>query len=206
LARAVDNPLTQELLVEGIGRLGEGVASGPVYIPGALPGERVLAEVDGERGRIVALLDPSSDRIAPICDYFSACGGCATQHVGRALYAVWKREILVQALARAGITAPVGALVDAHGEGRRRATFHARFEADGAHLELGFMRARSHRIVEIQSCPVLAPGMSGALEAARALGVSLRGVGKPLDINVTATLAGLDVDIRGCGPLDRQTQ
>jgi 23S rRNA (uracil1939-C5)-methyltransferase len=206
LARAVDNPLTQELLVESIGRLGEGVASGPVYIPGALPGERVLAEVDGERGRIVALLDPSSDRIAPICDYFSACGGCATQHVGRALYAVWKREILVQALARAGITAPVGALVDAHGEGRRRATFHARFEADGAHLELGFMRARSHRIVEIQSCPVLAPGMSGALEAARALGVSLRGVGKPLDINVTATLAGLDVDIRGCGPLDRQTQ
>jgi 23S rRNA (uracil1939-C5)-methyltransferase len=202
----VDDLSTQELLIEGLGHLGEGFAPGPIYVPGALPGERVLAQVNGERGRLVDLLSLSADRIAPICDYFGDCGGCATQHLGPALYSPWKREILVQALARAGVTAPVGPLIDAHGEGRRRATFHARFAPDGAHLTLGFMQARSHRIVEIQSCPVLAPGMSGALEAGRALGAALRGIGKPFDVNMTATLAGLDIDVRGCGPLDRPTQ
>ena len=34
----------------------------------------------------------------------------------------------------------------------------------------------------------------------------LRGVGKPLDVDVTATLGGLDIDVRGCGALDLPTQ
>lgn len=198
-------PLAQEVSIDGLGHLGEGVvraARGPVYIPGALPGERVLAQIEGERGRLVDIIARSPDRIAPICPYFGDCGGCATQHLGRALYAKWKREILAGALAKAHVAAPLGPLIDAHGEGRRRATFHARFAAGRAHVEVGFMRARAHQIVEIESCPVLAPAMSGALGAARALAECLRGVGKPLDINVTATLSGLDVDVRGCGALD----
>ena len=44
--------------------------------------------------------------------------------------------------------------------------------------------------------------MAGAIEAARALAGDLRGLMKPLDIGVTATLEGLDVDLRGSGPLD----
>jgi 23S rRNA (uracil1939-C5)-methyltransferase len=195
----------QELSIDDLGHRGEGLvrsARGAIYIPGALPGERVLARIEGDRGRLIAVLAPSSDRVAPICPYFGDCGGCATQHLAPALYAEWKRQILAGALAQAHVVAPLGPLVDAHGEGRRRATFHARFEADGDRVEVGFMRARAHKIVEIESCPVLAPAMSGALAAARALAECLRGVGKPLDINVTATLSGLDVDVRGCGALD----
>ena len=45
--------------------------------------------------------------------------------------------------------------------------------------------------------------MAGAIAAARALSGDLRGLMKPLDIGVTATLDGLDVDLRGSGPLDR---
>jgi 23S rRNA (uracil1939-C5)-methyltransferase len=206
LAPAMDNPFTQELAVEGLGHRGEGFARGPVYIPGALPGERVLARIDGERGRLIEVLNPSSDRIAPVCPHFGVCGGCAMQHVGPALYAAWKREIVVSALERAHIDAHVGPLIDAQGEGRRRATFHARFAPDSAKVEVGFVRARSHDIVEIDACPVLAPGMSDALDAARMLSARLRSVGKPLDFSVTATLSGLDVDIRGCGALDFPTQ
>jgi len=201
----MDEPPAQELSIDELGHLGEGLARsarGPIYIPGALPGERVLARIEGERGRLIAILAPSLDRIAPICPYFGDCGGCATQHLGPALYAEWKRQILAGALAQARVAAPLGSLVDAHGEGRRRATFHARFEAGGARAEVGFMRARAHQIVEIETCPVLAPAMSGALAAARALAECLRGAGKPLDITVTATLSGLDVDVRGCGALD----
>jgi 23S rRNA (uracil1939-C5)-methyltransferase len=64
------------------------------------------------------------------------------------------------------------------------------------------MRARAHDIIEIDACPVLAPGMNNALSAARALATVLAPLGKPLDIAVTATMAGLDVDMRGSGPLD----
>ena len=202
LAPVMDDPSERELLIDGLGHRGEGFARGPIFISGALPGERVRARVDGERGRLIEILKPSATRAAPICRYFGVCGGCATQHFGPELYASWKREILVDALARARVETPVGALIDAHGEGRRRATFHARFLAERAHVEIGFMRARAHEIVEIDACPILAPAMSGALGATRALAECLRGVGKPLDISVTATLTGLDIDIRGCGVLD----
>ena len=64
------------------------------------------------------------------------------------------------------------------------------------------MRARAHDIVDIEACPLFAPGLAGALAAARALAADLRGAGKPLDIQATATLGGLDFDLRGAGPLD----
>jgi 23S rRNA (uracil1939-C5)-methyltransferase len=116
------------------------------------------------------------------------------------IYREWKRGLLVEALERARVEADVGPLIDAHGAGRRRATFHARFP-HGLVDEVGFMRARSHDIVPIDACPLFAPSMAGAVQAARALAGDLRGLGKPLDIGVTATDEGLDVDLRGSGPL-----
>jgi 23S rRNA (uracil1939-C5)-methyltransferase len=205
LPPAMNDELSQKLSVASLGHRGEGLVRtthGPVYIPGALPGELVLAQIRGERGKLMEILRPSLARIAPICPYFGECGGCATQHLGHRLYANWKEQIVSDALAHAHVEAPLSAMIDAHGDGRRRAIFHARFAAERAHVEVGFMQARTHRIIEIQACPILAPGMAGALGAARALAECLRGVGKPLDINVTATLTGLDFDIRGCGVID----
>jgi 23S rRNA (uracil1939-C5)-methyltransferase len=193
------------LSIEGLSPRGEGLArfgDALISIPGALPGEQVLAQTNGERGALVEILRASPERTRPICRYFGECGGCATQHFGAELYRNWKRAILVDALRQARIETPVDALIDAHGEGRRRATFHARFAAQGPEIEVGFMRARAHDIVNIDFCPILAPALSGALTAARALAQCLRGVGKPLDIAIGATLSSLDIDIRGCGPLD----
>src|SRR5262249_55197097 len=59
---------------------------------------------------------------------------------------------------------------------------------------------RTHHIVAIDRCPVLAPSLHGALPAAWAIAEAI-GPGKPLDIQVTATDAGLDIDVRGSGPL-----
>jgi 23S rRNA (uracil1939-C5)-methyltransferase len=69
------------------------------------------------------------------------------------------------------------------------------------------MKARAHDIVEIDSCPLLAASMDGALPAARAIARALAASGAPLDILVTATASGLDVDLKGHGPLnDAQRQ
>jgi 23S rRNA (uracil1939-C5)-methyltransferase len=105
-----------------------------------------------------------------------------------------------EALAQAGLDAPVDELVDAHGDGRRRAVFHARRGTRDV-LEVGFAALRAHHVVAIDHCPILAPGLKGSIEAAWAIAETLSGSRKPLDIQVTATDVGLDVDVRGSGPL-----
>jgi 23S rRNA (uracil1939-C5)-methyltransferase len=68
-------------------------------------------------------------------------------------------------------------------------------------LEVGFTAPRAHHIVAIDACPVLAPGLAGALPAAWAIAETLSFTGKPLDIQATATDSGLDLDVRGSGVL-----
>lgn len=197
------------LRIDRLGHRGDAIADtpqGPVFVPLALPGEVVEVERDGERARLIAVLEPSAERIEPICRYVGLCGGCALQHWQSEPYRAWKRGLVVDALARAGIETEVAPLVDAHGEGRRRATFHARGTGGSARegrdvLVVGYAGRRSHVIVAIDACPILAPALDGALPAAWALAQALTPLAKPLDIQVTASDAGLDIDIRGSGPL-----
>lgn len=198
--------MAERLVIDRIGHRGDGVADGldrPIYVPGTLPGETVEVEsADGraERRRLINIVQPSAARMAPICPHFGVCGGCALQHWETAAYRGWKRDLVVSALQQAGIEAQVGALIDAHGDGRRRAVFHSR---RGSHdvLEVGFAAARSHHVVSIDRCPVLAPSLDGAVQTAWAIAEALHPAKKPLDIQVTATDAGLDVDVRGSGAL-----
>ena len=197
--------MMSRLTIDRLGARGEGVAQGPeglIYVPYALAGETIAAEVGGSRGTLVEVLAPSPSRIAPFCRYFSRCGGCAVQTLAADSYARWKRDLVASALRRAGLAITVADLADAHGAGRRRATFHARYGQ--GRPTTGFMKARAHDIVEIDSCPLLAASMDGALPAARAIA---RALATPLDILVTATASGLDVDLKGHGPLnDAQRQ
>jgi 23S rRNA (uracil1939-C5)-methyltransferase len=191
------------LAIERIGRRGEGLArwrDTGIAVPHTLAGETVIAEISGERARLVEVVQASPDRIAAICPFFGRCGGCAVQTLGAGAYAAWKSGLVGTALHAAGLEAGVGPMVDAWGEGRRRASFHARRGDDGA-MRVGFMEARSHAIVDIDRCPILAPSMAGALAAARRLAQILADLHKPLDFLVTATHSGLDVDMHGCGRL-----
>jgi len=192
----------EELSIVALDSHGQGVAANGAIVPLALPGERALVRLAGKSAELVETLNAAPERAEPICRWFGRCGGCAAQHISAALYRRWKRGLVVEALEREGVAGPVGELVDAHGAGRRRATFHARFP-HGQAEEVGFMRARSHDIIAIDDCPLFSSGMAGAIPAARALAGDLRGLMKPLDIGITATLDGLDVDLRGSGPLKR---
>jgi 23S rRNA (uracil1939-C5)-methyltransferase len=198
--------VVERLVIDRLGHRGDGVADrpdGPIYVPGTLPGETVEVEnVPGhpDRRHLLNVEIPSAERIAPICPHFGVCGGCAMQHWDAAAYRAWKRDLVVAALRQTGIAAPVADLIDAHGEGRRRVVFHAR---RGTHdvLEVGFSASRAHQVVPIDRCPVLAKSLDGALKAAWAIAEVLVPANKPLDIQATATDAGLDIDVRGSGPL-----
>jgi 23S rRNA (uracil1939-C5)-methyltransferase len=204
--------MTERLLIDRLAHRGEGVADtpdGPVFVPYTLPGETVEAErVPGhpDRRHLLQIETPSPERIAPVCPHFGVCGGCAIQHWTEVRYRQWKRDLVVTALrqaslGQASLDAPVGELIDAHGEGRRRAVFHARRSARDV-LEVGFAALRAHHIIGIDRCPVLARSLDGAIKAAWAVAEALAQERKPLDIQVTASEAGIDMDVRGSGQLN----
>lgn len=201
--------MTEQLVISRLGHRGDGVAEtseGAIYVPYALPGEAVTVEhVAGhpDRRHLLHVDKPSHERAAPVCKHFGTCGGCAMQHWSRAEYYLWKRSLVVEALTQASVVAPVADLIDAHGAGRRRAVFHSR---RGNHdvLEVGFTAPRAHHIVPIDDCPILAPGLAGALRAAWAIAEALKNAGKPLDIQATATDTGLDIDVRGSGTVNAE--
>ena len=150
------------LKVESLDLEAQGVAHNAagkvVFIEGALPGEEVQVDVhrrknNWEQGSLAALRRESSQRVTPRCRYFGTCGGCVLQHWQTQSYRAWKRDLVAAALSHEGIEAPLGDLIDAHGEGRRRIVLHARQTREG--VGVGFMALRSHTLVEIEDCPVL---------------------------------------------------
>ncbi len=199
--------MVEHLTIDHVGHRGDGVAfSGgqSIYVPYTLGGERISVEaaIDqaSDRRHLLEIEQASAERIAPFCPHFGSCGGCAIQHWQPDAYQKWKRQLVVQALAQAGLDCPVNELIDAHGSGRRRIVAHARRGAQDI-LRIGFSSAGSHEIVPIERCPILDPALAGAFDAARALAGPLGALRKPLDIQVTAAANGMDVDIRGSGPL-----
>ena len=195
--------MAEQVVIERLGAKADGIAesaSGSVFVPKALPGETVTIERDGSRADLIRVDAASTERETPFCPYFDECGGCATQHMKYPFYRDWKQEILARTLRQARIGAPVEPMIDAHGDGRRRVTLHVRFPDRAMHV--GYMAARSHRIVEIAFCPIAEPGLKEQAPAiARAVGEHLKGARKPLDIQITQTRTGFDVDVRGHGPL-----
>ena len=199
--------MTERLTIARLAHRGDGIAEtpdGPLYVPYTLPGEIVEVErVPGhpDRRHLLHVDKASPERIAPVCQHFGLCGGCAVQHWRPERYREWKRALLTAALEQQGITAVLDPLIDAHGEGRRRATFHAR-HTHGDVVEVGFSTLRARQLVAIDRCPILAPSLDGALKAAWTIGEVLGETKKPLDIQVTGTETGLDVDVRGSGELN----
>ena len=175
--------------ITSLGQRGEGVAEidgRKVYVPFALPGEDVEIDVSGDHGTIREAFREHAARAAPICPYFTKCGGCQLQHLPADQYAAFKRGLVMTALSFQGIETDVAPLVDARGIGRRRATLHAR--RDG----VGYMVRRSHDLYAIDHCPILVPALGKAPEIAHAIWQAAG----DCDVSFTATLTGLDIGVR----------
>jgi 23S rRNA (uracil1939-C5)-methyltransferase len=198
--------MTERFTIVRLGHRGDGIAEGrdgPIYVPFALPGETITAEaVTGhpDRRHLLTVEAASPERAEPVCPHFGVCGGCALQHWQLPPQHDWKRGLVIEALRRHGLDPEVRPTIDAHGAGRRRATFHAR---RGTHdvVEVGFAAPRAHHIVAIDRCPILVPSMADAIDVAWGISGVLEPGRKPLDIQVTASETGLDIDVRGSGPL-----
>ncbi|MDP6705621.1 MAG: hypothetical protein QF893_04675 [Alphaproteobacteria bacterium] len=194
------SPPPVELTIDTLGGGADGIAQGPdgpVYVPYALPGERVAVEIEGRRSegataRLVQVLEPARDRVTPACPHFGRCGGCALQHLAQAPYLAWKRQRVVDALARRGLNeTPVHPTVATPAATRRRVRFAARRSKRGT--TIGFNARRSRRIVDLTACPVLRPVIPALLPALRRLLDALLGVGESVDLQLTETTSGIDL-------------
>lgn len=154
----------------GVGRLASGKA---VLVTGAAPGDVLSITVDREKGShafasIDAILEPSPDRVEPLCGHADLCGSCNWQHLSLATQRRWKRSLLADELARAGLIDDPRAVPEvAGGEGlgyRTRTRMHLRGGT------FGTMQRRSGNVVPFVGCPVLAPELEElALEVSQAV-------------------------------------
>jgi 23S rRNA (uracil1939-C5)-methyltransferase len=187
---------TQAFEIARLGAQGDGIAdtaSGPVFVPYSLPGERVQAELRGERARLIAVIEASPERIAPVCRHFTHCGGCAVQHLRGPAYLAWKRELVAAAFSARGIDAPTSHVATVGLGARRRASFSARRTGRG--VVLGFHEAKGVDIVDLQECPVTASAIVRALPGLRRLVEPLMSRRAPGRVVVTLAANGLDVAI-----------
>ncbi len=163
-----------ELLVERMGQAGDGVARMPdgrlAFVMGALPGERVAAEVTDERrnfvrARVVSVTAPSAERIEPRCPIFAECGGCSFQHWHYDSELRYKESRVRDALER--IAHVDSRVVDAIRPApspfgyRNKGQFPVGGEP--GHLVLGLYRRGTHALVPTEVCDIQDAGINQVL-------------------------------------------
>src|SRR5262249_18699648 len=148
-----------------------------VCVPYGAPDDRVLARlVERRRGyaraEIVDVVTPGPDRVLPGCRYFPTCGGCQWQHVAPEAQRRAKSAIGAEQLARIAGQRDVDARPTVASPAdwgyRSRITLVVEGQRAGYHL------ARSHRLLEIDECPIADPAVVTHLDAVRRWIASLR--------------------------------
>ena len=155
-----------ELDITGLTAKGDGLGRHnglAVFVPGALPGERVRAGLEQvkknyARAMLTEILRQSGDRVLPACPFFAKCGGCVLQHLAYKEQLVWKRRWLKDALLRVGgLKAEVLPAIGAKRQTgyRDRAQLHCAWQ--NGRLKLGFFAHGSHELTKGASCLLLRP-------------------------------------------------
>ncbi len=194
---SIANTRTLEIL--RIGHKGDGETAEGIYVPFTVPGDKVTVEVEGDRGRIVRIVEPGPTRAKPVCQHFVICGGCALQHLEPAAYSDWKREQVLHALAQRGITGiDVAPLIAVAPRTRRRAVFTARL-VNGA-VMIGFQERGSHFIVDMAECHVVHPDLFALVPRLREALVDILPEHARAEIDVMRADNGIDM-VLGVGRL-----
>jgi 23S rRNA (uracil1939-C5)-methyltransferase len=184
-------------VIDHLGQQGDGVADWQgekLYVPFSLTGERVSVAVgmrhsDGYRGRLTAVLETSTNRITPACRHFGSCGGCTLQHLGMSAYRQWKIDSVLTTLAQRGIEIQVEPkTVFVQAGTRRRAVFAV--TGDG---KIGFHRAASHDVIDLQQCDILTPALFAFLQALRRIVGKVLHANEAWDVLATDCENGIDV-------------
>ncbi|MBI5643371.1 MAG: 23S rRNA (uracil(1939)-C(5))-methyltransferase RlmD [Deltaproteobacteria bacterium] len=168
---------------KGVGRIDGKI----VFVPFTAPGDKVRVNILTEKkafseGVVTEILSPSPLRQTPPCGLFGICGGCSLQHINYKGQLEWKENIFEETLKRIGKISDVDYLNPVPSEAilnyRSRASFHI----EGGRW--GFYEGKSHRVVDIESCPILDEGINAVFGRLK----------KALS-NADAGLCGVDIGV-----------
>ncbi|WP_342564212.1 23S rRNA (uracil(1939)-C(5))-methyltransferase RlmD [Paenibacillus sp. FSL R7-0345] len=197
-APAADLPVNKndEVMLDIIGMTHEGEGVGRVegftlFVQGALPGEKVQAKVLKTKkqygyAKLLKLVEPSRDRIAPPCDIYDQCGGCQLQHMDYTAQLAWKRQLVVDNLQRIGKLQVAGAEEHSSADGiivrptlgmdepwRYRNKAQVPIGVTEGGLVGGFYARGSHRIVDMETCLIQHEHNDSVVAAVKSIGREL---------------------------------
>lgn len=177
-----------EAQIESLAHDGKGVAhvdGKATFIHGSLAGERVRFQLTGrwrryDEGRVVEVLQPSSERVEPRCRQFGICGGCSLQHQDHTAQILAKQRALLEAFEHIGKVSPAEQLsplvADSSWGYRRKARLGVRHVPKKGGVLVGFRERSSSKVADIEVCHVLHPKVGQLLPRLRELidGLSLK--------------------------------
>jgi 23S rRNA (uracil1939-C5)-methyltransferase len=139
-----------------------------MFVALAAAGDRLRVRIREKKGKvafaeIVEILEPAPERQTPPCPYFGRCGGCDFQQMNYAAQLAAKAGIVRDCLQRIGKInyeneIPIVASPDDLNY-RVRAQWHV----DSRREKLGYFRRHSHDVIDVETCPILAPALKEKL-------------------------------------------
>jgi len=167
-----------DLLTVDIGDIafgGEGVArvdAFVIFVPFVAPGDRVRVEVTElkkqfGRARLLEVLRPGPRRVEPRCRHFGRCGGCQYQHLDYPFQLEIKRRQVREHFIRIGGFAdpPVTEVVPCPQpyHYRNRIMVRSQWNGPEKRLVVGFLRADSRLVEEVEECAIAEPELNEQL-------------------------------------------
>ncbi|PPJ42382.1 MULTISPECIES: 23S rRNA (uracil(1939)-C(5))-methyltransferase RlmD [unclassified Pseudoxanthomonas] len=144
-----------------------------VFVAGALPGERVMAEQTAknrhfDEARALEVLEASPDRVTPRCPHFGTCGGCVLQHLDEHRQIEAKQRVLMENLERIGHVTPGTVLPSLTGAAwgyRRKGRFSVRRVNKKDKTLVGFREQDPRFVADLAECHTVIPEIGGKVTA-----------------------------------------
>ena len=151
-----------ELEITGLNSTGEGVGRFKdiaVFVPGALPGETVIASAAFIKnnfiiGKLQEIIKQSPHRVIPVCPVYEACGGCQLQHLSYEAELAEKREQVKAALERIGHLRDVKVMPTIGSDHPLYYRNKMQFPVAGKNgkLQIGCFALNTHHVIDIADC------------------------------------------------------
>jgi 23S rRNA (uracil1939-C5)-methyltransferase len=162
---------------------GDGVTANGRYVAHAAPGD---------------VIDPAGGLIhgphhaMPPCKHFPLCGGCQLQHLDEESLRTFIADRVSHALATQQVQ--IGEIMPVHlspSAARRRVAVRSAWA--GKQFHLGFSTEKSHRIIDLNQCDVMAPGLFALLQPLRELLGPRLNRARQVQIKLALVDQGIDV-------------
>jgi 23S rRNA (uracil1939-C5)-methyltransferase/tRNA (uracil-5-)-methyltransferase len=155
-----------------------------IMVPNVVPGELVKVAIfrnfkSYSEADLVEILEPSADRVEPLCPLAQECGGCQLQHMSIEAQRHWKTVSVEEGLAQYGLSAKVEPALGTDEIYGYRSKLTPHFQAPSRRKRgvskpgpasidaIGFQKQTSRQIIDVPSCPIATPPINNRYASLR---------------------------------------